>query len=77
MKAYKAVRGELEQYGNDLDKKDEIILLTKTDVLEDSRIIEKKKKEFEKLKKPIFTISLFNDVSVKIFADSLIKFLKK
>src|SRR3989344_6495874 len=43
MKAYKAVRGELEQYGNDLDKKDEIILLTKTDVLEDSRIIEKKK----------------------------------
>jgi GTP-binding protein len=77
MKTYEEVRKELEKYGNDLDKKDEIIVLTKTDMLEDSKAREKIVKEFKKLKKPVFTISLFDDQSVKDFGDELIKILRQ
>ncbi len=84
MKVYKEIRKELEAYDkkNDLTEdglstKDEIILLTKTDVAEDPKLIEKRKKEFEKLGKKVFTISLFDDKSVKDFRDDLVKILKK
>lgn len=77
MKTYKEVRKELEKYGNDLDKKDEIIVLTKTDVIDDNKFKEKKKKEFEKLGKKVFAISLYDDASVKNFKDGLIKILQK
>lgn len=84
MKVYKEIRKELEKYdkknklGEDgLAKKGEIIILTKTDVAEDPKIIEKKKKEFEKLGKKVFAISLFDDISVKYFRDELSKILKK
>jgi len=56
IKAYKEIRKELEKYdknlglGNDgLSEKEEIIVLTKTDVIEDSKLIMKVVKEFEKL----------------------------
>ena len=80
MKAYKEVRGELESYGQGLDTKDEIILLTKTDVLpEDVReeVVAKKIKEFEKLGKYLTVITLYDDASVKAFTDLLIKILRK
>jgi GTP-binding protein len=84
MKVYKEIRKELEKYdkknnlGEDgLAQKEEIILLTKTDVVEDEKIIEKKKKEFEKLGKKVFTLSLYDDASVKKFKDELFKILKK
>lgn len=77
MKVYKEIRKELEQYGQELDTKDEIILLTKTDTVEDEKEIAKKVKEFQKLKKPVFTVSLFDDASVKTFGDELIKILRK
>lgn len=76
IKTYKEVRKELEKYGNDLDKKEEIIILTKTDVTE-AKIIEREKKKFEKLGKKVFTISLYDDKSVKNFRDELVKILKK
>jgi GTP-binding protein len=68
MKAYKEIRTELEKFDPALAKKDEIILLTKTDVVDDEKLIAKKMKEFEKLKKPVFVISLFDDTAVKKFA---------
>ena len=80
MKVYEEIRNELAQYGKGLDEKDEIILLTKTDVLpenEKASIMAKKVKEFEKLGKKVYTISLYDDESVKTFADDLIKFLKR
>ena len=80
MKVYEEIRNELAQYGQGLDEKDEIILLTKTDVLpenEKASIMAKKVKEFEKLGKKVYTISLYDDESVKTFADDLIKFLKR
>src|SRR3989339_576054 len=63
--------------GNGLGEKEEIIILTKADTVEDSKVIERKKKEFGKLNKKVFPISLYDDKSVKNFKDELVKILKK
>ncbi len=79
MRAYKEIRAELEKYGQGLDQKEEIILLTKTDVLPDDEreaLVAKKTKEFEKLGKKVYSISLYDDASVKAFSDTLVKYLK-
>jgi len=75
MVAYKTIRKELKKYDPELLEKDELIILTKTDVT-DEETIKKIIKEFKKLKKPIFTISLYDDASIKTFSDLLIKILK-
>jgi GTPase involved in cell partitioning and DNA repair len=81
---YKAIRKELEKYdknlklGDDgLSKKEEIIVLTKFDVIEDQKIINKKITEFKKISKKVFVLSLYDDKSVKTFRDELVKILKK
>ena len=87
MDVYKKIRKELGKYdpvksesdhgaSPSLVEKDEIIILTKTDVVDDPKILKKKVTEFKKLKKPVFTLSLYDDESVKSFADELIKILK-
>lgn len=84
MKVYKEIRKELEKYdkkyklGDDgLSKKDEIIILTKSDEAKDKKEIEKKLAEFKKLKKPVFVLSLFDDKMIKDFTKELTKILKK
>lgn len=76
MKVYKEIRNELKSYGDGLDEKEEIIVLTKTDVVSDKKIIDKKLKEFMKLKKPVYVLSLYDDASVKAFMDELVKLLR-
>ena len=84
-KAYKEIRKELEKYdknlglpkGEGLASKEEIIVLTKTDFVDDKKIIEKQKKAFEKLSPKVFVLSLFDDASVKALRDGLIKILEK
>lgn len=63
-KAYKAIREELKQYGKGLIDKDELVILTKTDVV-DAKIIDRELKKFQKLSKKVFTVSLYDDKSVK------------
>ncbi len=77
MKTYKAVRAELKAFDPTLAKKDEIIILTKTDAVDDPKLIAKKKKEFEKLSDIVLTLSLYDDASVKNVSDTLIKYLRK
>ncbi len=84
MKAYKEIRKELlkydknsEEVGGGLSEKEEIIILTKTDVAKDEKVIDKNVKEFKKISKNVFTLSLYDDKAVKKFSDSLIKILKK
>ena len=84
MKAYKEIRKELGKYDKslelgegDLSKKEEIIILTKSDTIESPKILEKKKKEFEKISKKVFVLSLYDDKSVKTFRDELVKIFKK
>ena len=83
LKTYKEVRKELGKYdkklklGDDgLSAKEEIIILTKSDVV-DQKIIDKKVKDFKKLSKNVFTISLFDDKMVKKLRDGFVKILKK
>jgi len=75
MKVYKTIRKELEKHDPELSKKEEIILLTKTDVT-DEKSIREVVKEFEKLKKPVFTVTLYDNQSIKNFGDELVKILK-
>lgn len=92
MKVYKKIRKELEKYDNkfDLGKeglsfKKEIIILTKADVVDNNPstssrtidIINRKKKEFEKIGEKVFVLSLYDDKSLKTLRDGLIKFLEK
>ena len=86
MKTYKEIRKELAKYDKDLklgdeglSEKEEIIILTKSDVIDDHKFIAKKVAEFKKLKRgqKVFALSLFDDESVKNFSDELIKILKK
>lgn len=89
MKAYKEIRKELEKYDKNLkledeglSKKDEIIILTKSDTIPQQgesllKFINKEKNKFEKLEKKVFVLSLYDDKSVKDFRDALVKILKK
>jgi GTP-binding protein len=74
---YKAIRNELSIYDASILDKNEVILLTKTDVVEDKSVVEKIKKEFEKLGKPVFAVSLYSDAEVKLVSDELVKILEK
>jgi hypothetical protein len=40
------------------------------------KVVEKVKKEFEKLGKPVLTLTLYDDASVKAFMKELAKLLK-
>ena len=75
-KAYETIREELQQYGHGLEEKEEIILLTKTDVTQPEAVAQTVKK-FEKMGKPVYAVTLFDDASVKAFQDELIRFLQK
>lgn len=77
MAIYKEIRKELGSYDKSLLEKKEIIILTKTDMVDDAKVIAKIKKEFEKLGNPVFTMSLYDDASVKEFSDHLAKLLQK
>ena len=76
MKSYETIRDELAKYGSALSEKDEIILLTKTDVV-DTATVEATLKKFQKLGKPVFAVTLFDESGVKAFRDELVKILKK
>lgn len=75
MVVYKQIRKELGAYDKSLLEKDEIIVLTKTDMVTE-KVVEKVKKEFEKLGKPVLTLTLYDDASVKNFMKELAKLVK-
>lgn len=73
---YKTIRKELKAYSKELAEKDEILILTKTDVLTPKELIAVKKK-MSKLNKNILTVSILDDASLKNLKDSLIKILRE
>lgn len=77
MEVYKQIRKELSIYDKTILEKNEVIILTKTDIVDDIKKIDKIKKEFLKLKKQVFTLSLYDDKSIKKFMDELVKLLRK
>lgn len=75
-KAYTEIRKEIETYGQGLPEKEEIIILTKTDVVSPD-IIAKRVKEFEKLGKQVFTVTLYDNNAIKVLSDALVEILRK
>ena len=72
---YKVIRKELKAYSKELAEKEEVIILTKTDVLTPKEI-ESAKKKLAKLNPNILTVSILDDASLKNLKDSLIKILR-
>ncbi len=84
IKVYKEVRKELAKYDKNLKlgdegltNKDEIIILTKSDVVQDPKIIKKVIADFKKISKKVFVLSLFDDQMIKDFKKELTKILTK
>lgn len=75
--SYKKIRKELEIYSNELAMKDEIILLTKIDLIKPNDL-DKLINKFNKLKvkKDVLTVSILDDLSIKKIKDLLIKKLR-
>lgn len=70
---YTTIRKELGSYDKTLLDRDEVVVLSKVDLV-DAKELAKKVKELEKVsKKKVITLSLYDDKSVKEFGDMLIK----
>jgi len=76
IKNYEVIRKELEKFDSSLLDKKEVIVLTKVDLIDDKEKIEKIKEKFKKFKKPIFTLSLYDDDMIKKLMDGLVKLLR-
>lgn len=76
LEAYQVVRKELVSYHPELSQKEEIIVLTKTDMV-DKDVVEKIKKVFKKTHDHIFAISVIDDEAIKLFQDDLVKLLRR
>ena len=61
---YKVIRKELKDYSEDLAEKQEVIILTKTDLV-DEKTISKAITKLSKLNKNILTVTVLDDDSVK------------
>lgn len=73
--AYKTIRNELDAFDDNLTKKKEVILLTKTDLV-DEKILKAKIKEAKKLNPDVFYVSVIDDDQVKELKDDLVKILR-
>lgn len=72
---YKTIRSELGKYDKELLEKEEVVVLSKIDTI-DEKTLKEKVKELEKAsKKEVITLSLYEDSSVKKFGDVLTKVL--
>lgn len=76
VETYKTIRNELKQYGEGLDEKNETIILTKTDMVEEKAVAAAKKK-LEKFNKDILVITVLDDAQIKKLSDEIVKRLRK
>lgn len=71
---YEIIRKEMKEYDKELANKKEIIVLTKTDVVSEERV-ENVKMQFSDIE-DVYTMSIYDDNSLKFFTDGLIKTLR-
>ncbi len=76
MHTYNIIRTELEKYDPELLSKEEMILFTKTDLI-DAKTLTSHKKLFAKTHKHVLELSIVDDDSIKNLSDSLVKILRK
>lgn len=70
LKDYTTVRDEFKLYNEELLKKSEIILLTKTDTVDEVLLIEKKR-QLEVLEYDVLTVSIYDEASVSMLKDRI------
>jgi GTP-binding protein len=75
-KAYKVIRKELEEYSPELADKKEVVIITKTDLV-DEKTLDKAVKKISKLNKNVLTATILDDKSMKKLKDSLVKILRE
>lgn len=73
-KAYKTIRTELENFNNVFIDRPEIIVLTKTDLV-DKNVLNEKVKDLSKTRRKILTVSVLDDESLKILKEEIVSFL--
>lgn len=76
VKNYLAIRKELEKYDDELLKKEEWIVLSKTDLVSDEKLLEIKTKLLN-YNKNIYAISIIDEEKFKVFKDDLFKHLQE
>lgn len=69
---YKVIREELKNYNPRLLDKKEVIVLTKSDIV-DVKILKREKKKFEKIAEHVFIISIIDDDSIAALRKYLVK----
>jgi GTP-binding protein len=74
--AYQTIRTELEKFGHGLSEKREIVLLTKTDMV-DAETVAKARKALQKFNKEIYEVTVLDDAAVKKLGDVLTRELQK
>jgi len=75
LKDYKTIRKELKDYSVELAEKEEVLILTKTDVVTEKELVSAKKK-MSKYNKNILTVTILDNESIKNLKDNLIKILR-
>ena len=74
-KSYTQVRKELKNYSKDMLKKDELVVLNKTDLLEDKEVKKIKNDFLRKHKLNLITLSTFDKKSISNIKSKLIKYV--
>ena len=74
-KSYSQVRKELKNYSKDMLKKDELVVLNKTDLLEDKEVKKIKNDFLKKHKVNLITHSTFDKKSISNIKSKLIKYV--
>ncbi len=74
-KSYTQVRKELKNYSKDMLKKDELVVLNKTDLLEDKEVKKIKNDFLRKYKVNLITLSTFDKKSISKIKSKLIKYV--
>jgi GTP-binding protein len=73
---YKTIRDELKNFGQGLEDKEETIILTKTDAVDEKKV-DAAIKKLQKYNKDILTITVLDDDMVKELSDEIVKRLRK
>ena len=74
-KSYTQVRKELKNYSKDMLKKDELVVLNKTDLLEDKEVKKIKNDFLKKHKVNLITLSTLDKTSISKIKSKLIKYV--
>ena len=71
--AYRVIHKELEQFDPELAQKKEIVVLTKTDLIQDLAVLNRMVVDMQNVAPVVTTLAVYDDVQVKALHDMLIK----